>query len=392
MYSRNKLMDILKLVSKDSFKKAVNNHDGNKYRKGFDCYTHFVAMVYAQITGLKSLREIEMGLKNNGQSLYHLGIHKVSKSSLSDANRKGNPEVFRDLCQAILNHTLLPRQHKRSFRETLEILDSTPIQLRSRFYDSWTHPHKTRHLQGVKLHLAFDLAREQISKFHISPANVNDINVARTWGIETGQCYVFDKGYYDYNWWWKLEQSGAYFVTRPKSNINLAVMGSLPIEDTDGIILSDELVKFGNKRQRGGRKNHYQNPLRRVVVRLDKTDKTLILITNIMEISALDIAQAYKERWSIENFFKTIKQNLKIKKFVGHSQNAVLIQIFIAMIVQMLLIQYCKKSGKKANLHEQITILRAGSLLSPIENYYNQRRRLRKLQQENSNQYSFNWE
>jgi putative transposase len=178
----------------------------------------------------------------------------------------------------------------------------------------------------------------------MSCANVNDSTVGQSWPIVEDTVYVFDKGYYDFNWWWKIDQNKAFFVTRLKYNVALEVIRSFPVADEK--ILEDGLFEFKNKNPRGGKKNLYTKPLRRVVVKREGKETPLILVTNLLDVPAETIGELYKERWGIELFFKWIKQNLRIKKFLGRTENAVKIQIVIALIAYLLLgiLKYSVKS------------------------------------------------
>ncbi|TCS33248.1 IS4 family transposase [Reinekea marinisedimentorum] len=218
----------------------------------------------------------------------------------------------------------------------------------------------------------------------ITPANINDINVGRTLPIETGATYVFDKGYYDYNWWFKLDQAESYFVTRFKHNagLNQLKTRSLTQKDEDYGILNDEVVAFKNRRPGGGRINHYHGTaLRRVTVsRPDKT-KDLVIATNDFQRSAQEIAELYKKRWGIELFFKWLKQNLKIKRFLGRSENAVRLQIFTAIITYLL----AYLSHRRSNTHQSLTLwlveLREGLFLRKDTAYATEKRRRQEVQE-----------
>lgn len=230
--------------------------------------------------------------------------------------------------------SLLPRQIRKEINKVVRLLDSSPFQLKGRGYSEWTKPHRTLRCQGLKLHVEYDLELKSPIRVKTSHANYNDSTMGQNWPIERDTIYVFDKGYYDFNWWWSIHQKQAYFVTRLKKNV--AIIEEVQHEVTGDVILEDSTFKFKNKSPRGGKKNLYTESLRRVVVKREGKDP-LVLVTNLLDVSAEIIAELYKARWDIELFFKWIKQNLKIKKFLGRSANAVKIQLAVALITYLLI-------------------------------------------------------
>jgi IS4 transposase len=235
----------------------------------------------------------------------------------------------------------------------------------------------------MKLHVLYD-ARGEIPTWHsLSAANVNDIERAVVVPIDTGALYVFDKGYNDYNWWKSIDAAGARFVTRFKRNASVNVEEKLIIaDDARGTVLDDEIVSFKNRRPGGHRINLYHgNKLRRVTVARPDKDTPIVLATNDFDSSALEIAQRYKERWGIELFFKWIKQHLRIKQFLGRSENAVRIQILTALISYLLVALFKAANGHKQSLWDCLCLVRATLFQRPESeaSAYRKRRRERQL-------------
>jgi IS4 transposase len=268
------------------------------------------------------------------------------------------------------------RRLKREGSELLYALDSTSITLTGPGFDAWTGANRTCHTQGIKLHVLYENDTQIPVQHRITAPNVNDIDEGSRLPIEPGAVYVFDKGYCDYNWWGRIEAQQARFVTRFKRNAALAVESTRPIAagDAEGI-LNDEIVRFANKHPRGGRKNHYQKPLRRVTVARPEHDRPLVLATNDLDSPARVIAERYRDRWQIELFFKWIKQHLRIKTFLGRSENAVRIQILTALITYLLLALYRKTEHFTGSLWTLLAQVRATLFQRPAIEAAQYRRR-----------------
>jgi putative transposase len=234
-------------------------------------------------------------------------------------------------------------------------LDSSPIQLKGKGYDDWTLSNRTLRCQGLKLHIEYDGQIEMPTRSKITSANIDDCRMGQSWPIRADVIYVFDKGYYDFNWWWSITEKKAFFVTRLKNNAAIKIVENLPT--TSEKILEDGIFEFKNKTPRRGKKNNYAKPLRRVVIAREGK-KPLVVVTNLMEISAEIVAELYKERWGIEIFFKWIKQNLKIKKFVGRSKNAVKTQIAVGLITYLLIGIFKFAVKNKLSMHQLLIWIR----------------------------------
>lgn len=346
MYRNTRFGELLKGFSRGIFDQMVSDSGHQKHSKGFSSWNQLVVMIFAQLSGCRSLRELEVGFNNQMQSHYHLGCAEVKRSTLSDANSKRDAGVFIDFCKILMHQ--VNRKLKSEVSDFLYLLDSSSITLKGESFDDWTLENRTRNTQGIKLHLMLNSKTLSPEYFNITPANVNDVTDATNLTIEPSETYVFDKGYCDYNWWHKINEKGAVFVTRFKKNASLIAIEEREIDSEDSdIILSDQIVKFKNKHPRGGSINLYESTLRRITVKRDGDDNPLIIATNDFERSAREIAECYKARWGIELFFKWIKQNLKIKKYLGRTENAVLTQIATALISYLLIAIY--RSKKKLN-------------------------------------------
>jgi len=364
----------MKGLPRGSFDRLVQAHQADKHAKGFGCWDQLVAMVYAQLSGANSLRVLEAGFNSQGTHHYHLGTGPVRRSTLADALARRQTDVFAETARRLMAQA--GRRLKRDGAELLYALDSTSITLTGPGFDTWTGANRTCHTQGIKLHVLYENDTQIPVQHSITAPNVNDIDEGSRLPIEPGAVYVFDKGYCDYNWWSRIEAQKALFVTRFKRNAALAVESTRPIAAGDAeVILVDEVVRFANKHPRGGRKNHYQKPLRRVTVARPDHDSPLVLATNDLASPARTIAQRYQDRWQIELFFKWIKQHLRIKTFLGRSENAVRIQILTALITYLLLALYRKTENFTGSLWALLSQVRATLFQRPAIEAEQYRRR-----------------
>ena len=336
MYSIATFQQLMKGLPRSAFDKAVKQHDADKYRKHFKSWHHLITMIYAQLSATPSLRALETSFNAHASHHYHLGTALLKRSTLADANEIRSDAVFSDIAKWLM--TQASRKLRQDGKDLMYLLDSTSFTLKGREFDKWTMSTRTRNTQGMKLHVLYEAQSQAPRQVEFSAANVNDIEVGRSMPLEAGALYVFDKGYNDYNWWHQIDKAGALFVTRFKYNASVKMLEQIEIaKDAQGVILSDEIVKFRSKYPSGKRVNQYfDQPLRRITVQRPDKDRPLVLATNDFTSSALEIAQRYKERWGIELFFKWIKQHLKIKQFLGRSENAVRIQILTALITYLL--------------------------------------------------------
>ena len=321
--------DLLKRVDWASFEDLVEDHGADKGVRRLSTKDQLVALLYGQLSGASSLREIVGALHSHRARLYHLGARPVQRSTLADANERRSSAVFSGLFAAMVASA--QRGLRRKLGEAVYLIDATSIHLSSLSADWARFSAKTC---GAKLHTIYDAAGERPIYASVTPAKVNDIIAAKAMPVEPGATYVFDLGYYDFAWWAKLDAAGCRIVTRFKANTPLTVTaeGDPPEGQT---ILSDRIGLLP-QRQAKNRKNPFSDPVREVRVRTD-TGKVLRILSNDLEAPAQDIADLYKRRWAIELFFRWVKQTLKIKHFLGTSENAVKIQIAVALIAYLIL-------------------------------------------------------
>jgi len=378
MFRISRFQEVLKHLPRGVFDRTVRSEQADKYRKNFSCWQQLVSMVYAQLSGATSLRTLQSSFNAHSAHHYHLGCQPIRRTTLADANAQGNSLVFSSVVQALMQQ--VRGRVRGEAHEFLELIDSTSITLKGRGFDAWTSENRNPRTQGLKLHVVFGLAEEAPLAHSISAPNLNDLDYARTLEPKRGAIYVFDKAYCDYSWWWKMTQSGAQFVTRFKRNTRLQVKAQRAIpRNAADIILKDEQVYLSNKNPGGRRTNPYSGVLRRIeVARKDKP--ALVLATNDLKSSALRIAERYKERWQIELFFKWIKQHLKIKRFLGRTQNAVRIQILTALIAYLLVRLHAQAHGIKTSLWLWLSELSATLFQRPeIELHRHRRWRKQRL-------------
>ncbi|MEO8715479.1 MAG: IS4 family transposase [Acetobacteraceae bacterium] len=288
-----------------------------------------LAMIFAQLSEARSLRDVEAVLESQASRRYHAGMRPVRRSTLADANLKRPAAVFAGLFAAMVARA--GRHLRRTIGESVHLIDSTSMRL-NRLSADWSR--FSADVCGVKAHIVYDPDAGCPIYAAITPARVNDISAAQAMPIEDGATYVFDLGYYDYGWWARLDAADCRIVTRLKSNTPLAVIETLPVPP-DGAILSDRIGHLPRRLARN-RRNPMAKPVREVRVRID-TGKVLRILTNDLDAPASEIADLYKRRWAIELFFRWVKQTLKIGHFYGTSENAVRIQIAVALIVFLLI-------------------------------------------------------
>lgn len=375
MYSLTTFQQIMKGLPRGAFDKAVERHNADKYLKHFKQWNHLVAMLYAQLSGVTELRPLIIGFNSHVAHHYHLGMSPIKRSTLANANEQRSDAVFKDVAVSLMG--AVSRKLRKECKDLVYLLDSTSLTLKGREFDRWTLNNKTRRTQGIKLHVLFDARGEIPIWSNFSAANVNDIDMAKHIEIEAGALYVFDKGYNDYNWWHAINKADATFVTRFKYNASVNVRETLEIDaQAAGVVLADELVSFKHKNPGGKRVNHYYGEkLRRVTIARPDKETPIVLATNDLKSTALEISQRYKERWGIELFFKWTKQHLRIKKFMGRSENAVRIQILTALISYLLVALHRVENKLKHSLWECLSLVRATLFQRPDSEASTYRRR-----------------
>lgn len=311
------------------FAQLVEDFGTDADARGFNSKSHLMAMLFAQFSGAAALRDVEAGMASHADRLYHLGVTPAVRSTLADANRNRDSRLFSELFARMIGR--LNRGQRRSLAETTYLLDATAIPLPSHAA-RWARFSATT--CGVKMHVIYDAGAERPIYAAVTASNVNDITAAHEMPIEAGATYVFDLGYYDFAWWSKLDAAQCRIVTRFKKNTVLRVVEELELPEGSAI-LSDR-IGFLPTRLTYQRQNPMADAVREVRVRTE-TGKLLRIFSNDLDAPAQEIAELYKRRWAIELFFRWVKQVLDIKHFLGRSENAVRIQIAVALIVFLLL-------------------------------------------------------
>ena len=314
---------LLKALPRGRFESIAKTHKQGRRKRSLSDWGHFVAMVFAQASGTRSLRDLERVSERQAGVMAHLGIAGIRRTTLADANATRPAALFEDVARELAGGLA-----GSGAGEAIRLIDATQM-FAGRKSDAWTHS------GGIKLHMMYDLRDEHPVCFAVTPKNVNDITAAHSMPIERDTTYVFDKGNYSYGFWAKIDAAGSRYVTRLKSYSPAHVITEKPVANQDSAIKRDATVML-NQRLTMTRQNPLDKPLRLIDVTIS-SGRTITLISNDLDSKAEDIADLYKKRWQIELFFKWMKQNLKLAHFMGASRNAIIIQIMAALIVYMLL-------------------------------------------------------
>ena len=320
--------NLLKPIDRGQFRGIVEKHDGDAYDKSFKSWDHLVTLVGAQLGQVMSLRAVEGTFNANCHQHYHLGVGRVARSTLSDANARRPVGVFAETFAMLAEKA--DRHTRVEGAEMVRLIDSSPVPLGKMCkWAEWNG-----RIRGMKMHTVYEPDGKCPRCVEITPATVNDVEIGRQTELEAGVTYVFDKGYYHFGWWKKINDTGAFFVTRTKVSTRLRKTKSRYVRKTigDGFkIINDADVVLASKGD-----SSLPIPLRRIKVRRDKGG-VITLITNDLERTAVEIAALYKSRWQIELLFRWIKQHLNLRKFMAKNDNAIRLQILAAMIAYLLL-------------------------------------------------------
>ena len=398
-FSNTIIASLLSSVNRKTFNNLVKKYNTDYKCRHFSTWEHFIAILIGQFTNSNSLRDIEEVIKFNSVEYYHLNIKKdVCRSTLSDANKKRDWRIFRDLFLYLISG--IQQKDILDGKEVINLIDSTPIRIN----EDWCE--KTLRIKGLKVHTIYNLNNSMPIYFDITGAKTEDITQAKKMinkdNIKENDTYVFDRGYISSEWWSIINNSKAFFITRNfkhfsyeildvlydndsnknnnikdnsnniKDNSNNNIKDNSNLNNTnninnylinslqDGEIIQDCIIQTkGNKF-----KKFYKDKLRLIVVKRDRNKHStdLKIYTNDFKRTSKEIAQLYKDRWQIELFFKWIKQNLKIKKFLSKNENGIKIQICICMIAYALikLAQLLNKISKKASIKSLIRIIKSG--------------------------------
>lgn len=317
---------LIEFLPQRVFDGFVTKYSGNKHIRHFTCWNQLLCMIFGQLTNRDSLRDLIVAIDAHSRKTYHLGFGKsVTRSNLAKANENRSSKIFEEYAY----HLIAVARRKRA-NDNFEIkgkvyaFDSSTIDLcLSVFW--WAKFRKAK--GGIKLHTLFDITTQIPAFIHITEAKVNDVNAMDLIPYESESYYIFDRGYVDFTRLYKITNHSAYFVIRAKSNLKFNRMYSNKVDKTTGV-LCDQVGKLSGFYV----SKQYPDKLRRVKFYDEETKRTFVFLTNNIELSALQVALLYKNRWQVELFFKWIKQHLKIKCFWGTSENAVRIQIYTAII------------------------------------------------------------
>lgn len=329
---------LLKPLSRHEFERqAKEHHKGQKLRSATR-WDQFVGMAMSQLSGRQSLRDIESNLEAQQAKLYHLGAKPIARSTLARLNEKQPAELYQSVFYRLLNRCKQqPSQLKFRFKNPLYSLDASAIDLSLKLFPWAAHRSDAA---NVKLSVGLNHGNMLPEFVALSDGNENDMVQGRKFKFPRGSIVAFDKGYVDYQWFGSLTEQGVSFVTRLRPKAVYKVMERKPVNKSQGV-LSDQIIQLNSAHalKRGAPR------LRRVGFRDKDSGKFYMFLTNNFSLAAATIAAIYKDRWQVELFFKAIKQNLKIKAFVGLSRNAMLTQIWIAMITY-LLVAFARHSAK----------------------------------------------
>ena len=330
-YHNSVLRDLLNYLPWGEFERLVDCHGADYRVRRLRTKDQLIALIFAQLSGMSGLRGITSGLGSQANALYHLGARPVARSTMADANMKRPAAVFTELFAALVQRTSRGLRGKTG--QAVRLIDASSLPL-NKLSEGWSR--LSTKACGAKVHVVYDPHAERPVYFSVTAAKVADITAAKSMPIEPGATYVFDLGYYDFGWWAKLDQARCRIVTRLKKNTPLTVIKQRPLpKSAPDHILSDRIATLP-ARLAASRRNPMAKPVREILLR-NEAGKILRIVTNDLKSAAAKIADLYKQRWDIELFFKWIKQNLKIKKFLGTTENAVRIQVAAALIAYLLL-------------------------------------------------------
>ncbi len=331
---------LLREIPRHRFNAVIERYEGNKRTRELTCWTQFCVMLYAQLCSRQSLRDVVSAWDSHAGFHYHHGAKQVKRSTLADANVKRPSGMYMELFYWLLEQS---RDKAIRHKDAVRLIDSTTIDLCKQQFD-WATFRSGK--AGVKVHTVYDPDAKVPTFFSITAASRHDKRAAEKMPLLDGATYVFDRAYNDYAWFHDLTGRDIRFVGRMKSNTCFEVVKEQPVSDEG--VLEDQLIRLSSVKA----KEECPIILRHIRFEREEDGKVLSFITNDLKRSAGEVAGLYKQRWQIELFFKWIKQNLKIKRFIGTSENAVKIQIIIAMIAYLLLHLASKIMPTKLSLQQ----------------------------------------
>ncbi len=344
------LMDLMPWTG---FGRIVARYGGDARVRSFPCAEQFRAMAFAQLTWRESLRDIEACLAANPSRLYAMGFRQpVRRSTLADANENRDWRIWAEVAESLIRRArklYCGEDLGLDLNGTVYALESTTIDLCLSLFE-WAPFRRAK--AAIKLHTLLDLRGSIPAFIHISDGKMHDVRALDLLSIEPGAFYVMDRGYLDFERLYDIHQQGAFYVTRSKRNMDARRICSMPAEREHGVICDQRVALNGHYASR-----HYPELMRRIRYKDPETGKTLVFLTNNTALPALTIAALYKQRWRVELFFKWIKQHLRIKRFMGTSENAVKTQIWCAVATYVLIAIVKKEFQLDASLYQLLQIL-----------------------------------
>jgi hypothetical protein len=336
------------------FDRLVHKYNGNKRVRHFSCWNQLLSMIFGQLTGRDSLRDLMVSIEPHKPKYYHLGFGRgTSRSNFANANEKRDCRIFEEYAFYLIDlarkSSIVDQDFQLNIDGNIYAFDSTTIDLcLSVFW--WAKFRKTK--GGIKLHTLYDIKTSIPCFIHVSPASVNDMNALDLLYYEPSGYYILDRGYIDYERLFRIHQSFAYFIVRAKDNLQFRRLYSNKVNKDNGVLL-DQIGKLTGFYV----SKNYPEKLRRIKFYDEETENDLMFLSNNLDLMAEDIAQLYKYRWKVELFFKWIKQHLKVRSFWGTSLNAVKIQVYSAIIAYCLVALVRNKLKVDHSTYEILQIL-----------------------------------
>jgi hypothetical protein len=336
-----------------TFRRCVARYDGEHKVKRFTCLEQLLVMVFAQLTFRESLRDIEACLRVQPEKLYHLGLRSpIARNTLANANAGRDWRIYAESAQRLIAMARKLYANEPlgvDLSNTVYALDSTTIDLCLSLFP-WAPFRSTK--AAVKLHTLLDLRGNIPTFLHISDGKLHDVNILDQLIVEAGAFYVMDRGYVDFERLARFDQAGAFFVTRAKRRLRFKRLTWRTTDRSTGVICDHTITLTVFYSKQG-----YPKPLRRIRFKDPENGKTLVFLTNHLDLPALTVCQFYKMRWQVELFFKWIKQHLRIKAFFGTSENAVKTQIWVAVCTYVLVAIVRKRLKLETSMHQMLQIL-----------------------------------
>jgi len=340
---------MLNFIPRHQFQALEKDHGTGRKPRSFSRWSQFVHLAFMQLTGRVSLRDGIRSMNSRAKSLYHLGATPVPRATFSDANNRRPALFYEALFERVYQRCcLIAPKHKFKFKNKLYSLDASVIDLSLKAFP-WASFRRTK--SAVKLHTLLDHSGYLPAFVSITDGKTHESKVTRSLRLPKGSIVVEDRAYIDYRWFAALHENGIFFVTRQKSNAVYRVVERLHVNRKQGLT-SDQIIQLT-----GAKGAQCPHRLRRVGYRDPETGHHYVFLTNHLKFAAKTIADIYKERWQIEIFFRWIKQNLKIKSFIGNSRNAVMTQLYVALIAYLLLCLFKWLSKISASLQNVLRIL-----------------------------------